>query len=34
VLVDGRLRIRGYYHGKDADDVARLVADARALARG
>ena len=34
VLVDGRLRIRGYYHGKDAEDVARLVADARALANG
>ncbi len=33
VLVDGRLRIRGYYHGSDPEDVDRLVADARALAR-
>ena len=33
VLVDGHLRIRGYYHGSDPDDVARLVADASALAR-
>jgi len=32
VLVDGALRIRGYYHGNDPDDVARLVTDARALA--
>jgi protein SCO1/2 len=32
VLVDGRARIRGYYHGGDADDVARLAADARRLA--
>ncbi len=34
VLVDRQRRIRGYYHGKDAEDVARLVADARALANG
>lgn len=33
VLVDGHLRIRGYYHGNDPDDVARLVDDATALAR-
>ncbi len=33
VLVDAQLRIRGYYHGNDPDDVARLVADARALAK-
>lgn len=33
VLVDPRFRIRGYYHGSDADDLARLAADARRLAR-
>jgi protein SCO1/2 len=32
VLVDALLRIRGYYHGADADDLARLTADARSLA--
>jgi len=32
VLVDPALRIRGYYHGTDADDVHRLIRDARALA--
>jgi protein SCO1 len=31
VLVDRDLRIRGYYHGTDPDDVARLVRDAAAL---
>jgi protein SCO1/2 len=31
VLVDRDLRIRGYYHGTDPEDVARLVRDARAL---
>jgi len=31
VLVDRKLRIRGYYHGSDEEDVRRLVADARAL---
>jgi len=31
VLVDRQLRIRGYYHGSDADDVARLRRDATAL---
>jgi len=31
VLVDRQLRIRGYYHGSDADDVARLRRDAAAL---
>ncbi len=31
VLVDRRLRIRGYYHGTDPDDLARLARDARAL---
>jgi len=33
VLVDGRLRIRGYYHGNDPDDVRRLIDDANALAK-
>ena len=32
VLVDGRLRIRGYYHGNDPDDLRRLIADATTLA--
>ncbi len=31
ILVDRELRIRGYYHGTDADDLRRLAADARAL---
>ncbi len=26
-LVDAQLRIRGYYHGTDPDDVARLEHD-------
>jgi protein SCO1/2 len=30
-LVDARLRIRGYYHGTDPDDVARLEHDIAAL---
>jgi protein SCO1/2 len=34
VLVDRSLRIRGYYHGSDADDVARLARDAVALRDG
>lgn len=32
VLVDGALRIRGYYHGSDPDDLSRLADDARRLA--
>lgn len=32
VLVDEQLRIRGYYHGSDGDDLDRLVDDARRLA--
>jgi cytochrome oxidase Cu insertion factor (SCO1/SenC/PrrC family) len=32
VLVDGEGRIRGYYHGTDAESVARLRADAARLA--
>ena len=31
VLVDRALRIRGYYHGTQPDDVARLARDALAL---
>jgi protein SCO1/2 len=31
VLVDRRLQIRGYYHGNDPADLARLVADATRL---
>ncbi len=31
VLVDRQLRVRGYYHGSDDDQVRRLEADARAL---
>jgi len=31
VLVDRALRIRGYYHGSDQEDLRRLTADARAL---
>ena len=34
VLVDRALRIRGYYHGTEADDVARLARDALALSAG
>ena len=34
VLVDPELRIRGYYHGTDDADVARLVRDAAALRDG
>jgi cytochrome oxidase Cu insertion factor (SCO1/SenC/PrrC family) len=34
VLVDRQLRIRGYYHGTDPADVARLVRDAEALRDG
>ena len=32
VLVDEQLRIRGYYHGDDPEDLARLADDARHLA--
>ena len=32
VLVDAELRIRGYYHGSDPEDLARLADDARHLA--
>lgn len=31
VLVDGERRVRGYYHGRTAADVDRLIADARRL---
>ena len=31
VLVDGQYRIRGYYDGTDAKDVARLITDVRRL---
>jgi protein SCO1/2 len=34
VLVDRALRIRGYYHGNEPDDVARLARDAIALSDG
>ena len=34
VLVDRALRIRGYYHGTQPDDVARLARDAIALSDG
>ena len=34
VLVDRELHIRGYYHGTDDADVARLVRDAAALRDG
>ncbi len=34
VLVDRRLRIRGYYHGIDAADLERLARDALALRDG
>lgn len=33
VLVDGALRIRGYYHGQDPQELDRLVDDAIALAK-
>jgi len=33
-LVDAELRIRGYYHGQDADATAKLVHDAQRLASG
>jgi protein SCO1/2 len=32
VLVDQALRIRGYYHGSDPEDLDRLARDARRLA--
>ncbi len=32
VLVDSRLQVRGYYHGNDPADLARLVTDARLVA--
>ena len=32
VLVDETLRIRGYYHGDDPEDLARLADDAKRLA--
>ena len=31
VLVDGQMRIRGYYHGRMPEDLDRLVADVRAV---
>lgn len=31
VLVDGQMRIRGYYHGRTPEDLDRLVADVRAV---
>lgn len=31
VLVDQQLRIRGYYHGNDGDDLRRLTRDAASL---
>jgi len=34
VLVDRELRIRGYYHGTDPADLARLARDAAALRDG
>ena len=34
VLVDRQLRIRGYYHGSDPDDVDRLARDASDLRDG
>ena len=34
VLVDRELRIRGYYHGTDPADIARLARDATALRDG
>ena len=32
LLVDGEMRIRGYYHGSDPADLERLADDARHLA--
>jgi len=34
VLVDRALRIRGYYHGRDTEDLARLTRDAATLRGG
>ena len=34
VLVDGERRIRGYYHGREAEDLARLRRDAETLRGG
>jgi protein SCO1/2 len=34
VLIDRELRIRGYYHGDEDDDLARLTEDAAALHAG
>lgn len=34
VLVDRALRIRGYYHGRNAEDLARLTRDAAHLRGG
>jgi protein SCO1/2 len=34
VLVDRALQIRGYYHGRDRDDLARLTRDAATLRDG
>jgi protein SCO1/2 len=34
VLVDRELRIRGYYHGRDAEDLKRLARDAASLRDG
>jgi protein SCO1/2 len=31
VLVDGAMRIRGYYHGRTPEELDRLVADVRAV---
>ena len=31
VLVDGAMRIRGYYHGRTPEDLDRLVADVRTV---
>jgi len=34
VLVDRALQIRGYYHGRDSEDLARLTRDATSLRGG
>jgi protein SCO1/2 len=34
VLVDRALQIRGYYHGRDSEDLARLTQDATSLRGG
>jgi len=34
VLVDRERRIRGYYHGREAEDLARLTHDAQTLRGG